>query len=187
MTKVDDTKVGVAGADGKPQHGATPRSPTEERYDIRIARDGTWFHEGAPIRRAALVRLFASVLRRGDAGDYWLVTPAERGRIVVEDAPFLAVEMTAEGEGEEQALAFRTNVDDWVVAGADHPIRVATHPVTGEPAPYIEIRKGLEARIVRSVFYDLVGRAVPNGPHREAEIGVWSRRMFFALGAAAAD
>lgn len=178
MTEGHATKVGGDGEEGKRQL----MTGDERRYDIRIARDGTWFHEGGPIRRIELVKLFASVLRRDDAGDFWLVTPAERGRILVEDAPFQAVEMTARGEGRDQILAFRTNVDDWVEAGPDHPIRVVVHPATGEPSPYIEIRQGLEARIARSVFYDLVDRAVPNGPDREAEIGIWSRRVFFVLG-----
>ncbi|NYZ11840.1 DUF1285 domain-containing protein [Azospirillum sp. RWY-5-1] len=178
MTEGHATKVGGDGEEGKRQL----MTAEERRYDIRIARDGTWFHEGGPIRRIELVKLFASVLRRDDAGDFWLVTPAERGRILVEDAPFQAVEMTARGEGRDQILAFRTNVDDWVEAGPDHPIRVDVHPATGEPSPYIEIRQGLEARIARSVFYDLVDRAVPNSPDREAEIGVWSRRVFFVLG-----
>lgn len=178
MTDGHDTKVGGDREEGKRQ----PMTDEERRYDIRIARDGTWFHEGDPIRRIELVKLFASVLRRDDAGDYWLVTPAERGRILVEDVPFQAVEMTARGEGEDQILSFRTNVDDWVEAGPDHPIRVIEHPATGEPSPYIEIRQGLEARIARSVFYEMVERSVPKGPDREASIGVWSRRVFFALG-----
>ena len=161
---------------------APPVGPTEEAYDIRIARDGTWYHEGAPIRRIELAKLFATVLRRDEAGDYWLITPAERGRILVEDAPFVAVEMTARGEGEEQVLAFRTNLDEWAEAGPDHPIRVVHNPETGEPAPYVEVRKGLEARIQRSVFYELVDRAVPKGEDAEAEVGVWSNKTFFALG-----
>lgn len=156
--------------------------PMEEQYDIRIARDGTWFHNGDPIRRLELAKLFSTVLRRDDAGDFWLITPAERGRIVVEDAPFVAVEMTAKGNGPDQVLSFRTNLDEWVDAGPDHPVRVEHHPETGEPRPYILIRKGLEARISRSVFYDLVERCEPDAHKREAVVGVWSKKIFFALG-----
>src|SRR5215472_12510177 len=114
-------------------------------FDIRIARDGTWSYRGSPIGRLALVKLFASVLRREADGSYWLVTPAERGCIVVDDAPFVAVEVTAEGEGPDQQLIFRTNLDDIVTAGPDHRLRVET-AASGEPAPYILVRGGLEAR-----------------------------------------
>ncbi len=124
-------KVGNEGANDKRPGGESGESlppgppPTagEQSFDIRIARDGTWFHEGGPIRRIELVKLFASVLRRDDAGGFWLVTPVERGRIIVEDTPFVAVEMTASGNGDEQVLSFRTNLDEWVEAGPEHPIR----------------------------------------------------------------
>ena len=110
----------------------------------RAARDGTWFYHGSPIGRIALAKLFATVLRRDDAGDFWLVTPAERGRITVEDVPFVAVEVRAEGAGRTQTLSFRTNLDEWATADADHPIRVAHDSAPGgelsdTPAPYILI------------------------------------------------
>lgn len=163
--------------------GKLPITPKDQSFDIRIARDGTWFHEGDPIRRIELVKLFATVLRRDDAGDFWLVTPVERGRIVVEDAPFVAVEMSTSGEGDQQVLSFRTNLDEWVEAGPDHPIWVVHHPESGEPAPYIAIRNGLEARISRSVYYEMVDRAVVSGEDDgEAEVGVWSNQVFFTLG-----
>src|SRR5215469_13610585 len=123
--------------------------------DMRIARDGTWFYRESPIGRPALVKLFASVLRREPDGRYWLITPAERGRIEVEDVPFLAVALTVRGEGREQELIFRTNMDDIVTAGPGNPLRIET-AATGAPAPYILVRDNLEARLVRSVFYDLV-------------------------------
>lgn len=168
----------------RPAPVGLPPLGAEQEFGIRIARDGTWFHDGDPIRRIELAKLFASVLRRDEAGDYWLVTPVERGRIVVDDVPFVAVEMTASGQGEDQILAFRTNLDEWVEAGADHPIRVAHDMETGEPTPYIDIRKGLEARIARSVYYDMVDRcATTTGPAgEETEVGVWSNRSFFVLG-----
>lgn len=153
---------------------------TLESYDIRILRDGTWLHEGDPIRRPELVKLFARVLRRDDAGDYWLITPAERGRIIVEDAPFIAVEMRVEGEGRGQRLSFRTNVDDWVAAGPDHPI------TTQGETPYVEVRGGLTARLARPVYYQLAELATDNsaqsgGAQEEGVMGVWSEGTFFAL------
>jgi hypothetical protein len=150
-------------------------------FDFRIARDGTWFYRGSPIGRKPLVRLFSTVLRREDDGSYWLVTPVERGRITVDDAPFLAVEMTVTGRGREQRLAFRTNVDDWVTADADHPIRVDHRP-GGEPCPYVRVRGALDALIARPVFYQLVELAESKEKDGRAEMGVWSGGSYFPLG-----
>lgn len=141
-------------------------------YDMWIARDGTWYYKGEPIARKRLCQLFATVLQRDEQGVYWLVTPVERGRISVEDAPFVAVEMVVDelpGSDEGGAdLRFRTNLDHWVTADADHPIMVVHDHDTGEPSPYIRFRDGLDALIARSVFYDLVDRAEqvdgPDGP-----------------------
>lgn len=156
----------------------------DEAYDMRIARDGTWFYHGSPIGRTALVKLFASVLSRDDAGDYWLITPAERGRIAVEDSPFLAVEVKAEGEGEMQCLSFRTNLDEWVTAGQGHPMRLSPdRPCLDDtPVPYILVRDRLEARVTRAVFYELVALAVERPALHGTELGVWSDGMFFSLG-----
>ena len=154
-------------------------SPEDEAYDIRIAADGTWYHQGTPIRRAGLVRLFSSVLRRDDAGDYWLVTPAERGRIQVDDAPFVAVACVVQGEGRDQRLVMRTNTDAEVIVGSGHPIRVAFDPASREPRPYVMVRDRLEALILRPVYYQLADLAVEwNG-----RIGVWSGGAFFPLDA----
>src|ERR1041385_1043525 len=113
------------------------RAPAElADLDMRIVRDGTWFYRGSPINRLPLVKLFASVLRRDADGSFWLVTPAERGRVAVEDAPFVAGSVDREGEGRKQRLIFRTNLDEIVAAGADHPLRVEP-AASGEPAPYI--------------------------------------------------
>ena len=149
--------------------------------EMRISRDGTWFYRGSPIGRPALVKLFASVLRREPDGRYWLVTPAERGRIEVEDVPFLAVALTVQGEGRDQQLIFRTNLDDIVTASPNNPLRVET-AASGEPAPYILVRDDLEARLARPVFYDLVelGKEEPNG--ETSQFGVWSSGRFFRLG-----
>lgn len=149
--------------------------------DIRIARDGTWYHQGSPIGRKELVRLFSTILRK-DAEGFVLVTPVEKMRIVVEDAPFLAVLMDNVGEGRDQTLTFTTNVGDDVTASADNPIRVETDPQTDEPAPYVHVRKGLEARIARSVFYRLADLGVPGEGEHAGWLGVWSGGVFFRLG-----
>jgi uncharacterized protein len=151
-------------------------------FAIHVSRDGTWWYRGSPIRRVALVKLFASVLRRGEEGSYELVTPAERGRITVEDAPFIAVELTVNGEGREQILTFRTNLDDNVSAGEDHPIRVWTDEVTQAPNPYILVRPGLEARMTRAVFYQLVDSGTEERVGQATFFGVWSQGKFFPLG-----
>lgn len=157
-------------------------SAEDEAYEIRIARDGTWFYHGSPIGRIALAKLFSTVLRRDEAGDYWLITPAERGRITVDDAPFVAVEVTASGQGRDQTLTFRTNLDHEVTAGPDHPIRVETDPETGEPSPYVLVRDNLEARIGRATFYHLVERGEERRGPEGTEFGVWSGGSFFPLG-----
>lgn len=162
--------------------------PPDGAFDIRIDRDGTWFHEGAPIARKPLVKLFASVLRRDSDGDYWLQTPAERGRIVVDDVPFVAVELSVMGEAAAQCLSFRTNLDDWVEAGPEHPLRLAEGRETEGPCPYILVREGLEARILRPVYYQLAELAVPapsDSGQPSDRLGVWSKGMFFVLGSAA--
>lgn len=151
-------------------------------FNIRIARDGTWFYHGSPITRKPLVQLFASVLQRDDAGRYLLVTPAERGMIDVDDAPFTAVALSVSGSGQSRRLAFRTNLDDEVTAGADHPIRVVENAATGEPSPYLRVRGRLDALIARPVFYELVELGVSERLDGAEVFGVWSDRHFFPLG-----
>jgi hypothetical protein len=150
--------------------------------DIRIAADGTWYHQGSPFGRLELVKLFASVLTRDRWGDYWLVTPAEMARIRVDDAPFVAVEMTVGGQGRQQTLTFRTNIDEAVVCDDRHPIRVETDPKTGEPSPYVTVRQRMEARITRAVYYDLVSAGTEEKVNDDSVFGVWSAGTFFALG-----
>jgi hypothetical protein len=150
--------------------------------DMRIARDGTWFYLGSPIGRKRLVRLFSTVLRHDADGKYYLVTPVEKIGITVDDAPFVAVEMEVDGEGEAQVLCFRTNVDDWVTVDRDHPLWVETDPETGEPSPYILVRGRLEALIARAVFYDLVALGVERGTGDDYVFGVWSSGSFFPIG-----
>ncbi len=151
-------------------------------FGIRIARDGTWYYRGSPIGRKPLVKLFSTVLRRDESGGYWLVTPVERGRIEVDDAPFVAVAMAATGTGRDQALTFTTNLDQTVTAGPAHPIRVEHHPDTGEPSPYVMVRDGLDALIARPVFYDLVELGEEAIIKGRRELGIWSGGTFFALG-----
>jgi hypothetical protein len=144
--------------------------------DMRIARDGTWYHQGSPIGRAPMVRLFSTILRRDPDGRFVLVTPVEKLDIEVEDAPFTAVEMKIEGEGETMKLAFRLNTGDLVAAGPDNALRF--EQTEDGSRPYLHVRGGLEALIARPVYYELAGIALANGsvPH-----GVWSNGAFFAL------
>lgn len=143
---------------------------------MRIARDGTWFHEGSPIGRAAMVRLFSTILRREPNGGYVLVTPGEKLSIEVEDAPFVAVELKTEGTGSARRLAFRLNTDELVVAGPDHPLLFAARE--NGPHPYLTVRRGLEALIARPVYYELANIAIEESG---SPPGVWSEGAFFAL------
>lgn len=164
----------------KAQPGKATHPDGERDFGIRIARDGTWYHDGTPFTRPALVRLFSTVLRRADNGDYLLETPVERGRIEVEDAPFVAVEMAVEGEGRDRRVRFRTNVDDWVEVSEDHPLRVETDPESGEPSPYVTVRDRLDALIARAVFYDLVELGEEDA--ETGRLGVWAGGRFWVLG-----
>lgn len=152
-----------------------------------IKRDGTWMYQGTSINRKELVCLFASVLRREEDGSWWLQTPAERGRIEVEDAPFIAVELDWTGDGRQQVLSFRTNIDEVVTAGPEHPIRISHDLFTCEPTPYILLRPGaghlaVEARINRATYYELVALAVAEWVGNKRQFGVWSQGKFFSLG-----
>jgi hypothetical protein len=151
---------------------------------MRILADGTWLHEGSPIGRIAMVRLFSTVLRREADGGHVLVTPVEKLSIAVDDAPFVVVEMTSEGDGARRRLAFRTNVGDLVVAGPDHPLTLEDRG-HGEH-PYLRVRGGLDALVARPVYYELADLAIdgPAGP--DGAIGLWSDGTFFPLGRAAA-
>ncbi|MEX0350920.1 MAG: DUF1285 domain-containing protein [Paracoccaceae bacterium] len=144
--------------------------------DMRIARDGTWFYLGTPIGRPELVRLFSSVLKK-EEDKYFLVTPVEKVGITVDDAPFVAVDFTATGSGEDQLLEFATRTEDSAVAGPEHPIRVVHDAETGEPSPYIRIRANLDALIDRKSFY----RLVELGAHSDGWFGVWSSGQFFPI------
>jgi hypothetical protein len=163
---------------------ADRRLPPVERWnpehcgdsEMRIARDGAWFHQGRPIARPEMVRLFATILRREPDGGYVLVTPVEKLAIAVEDAPFVAVEMKREGESRAQRLAFRLNTGEVVVAGRDHRLRF-----TGS-RPYLAIRPGLDALVARPLYYELAEIALAGG---DSPPGIWSDGAFFALEGAA--
>ncbi|MCY1327516.1 hypothetical protein D9M71_52950 [compost metagenome] len=151
--------------------------------EMRVARDGTWYYLGTPIGRKPMVKLFSSIIRR-DGDDYFLVTPVEKVGITVDDAPFVAVTLAVEGEGEQQVLRFTTNVEDEVEAGEANPLRIEFDPQTEEPAPYVLVRANLEALIHRNVFYQLVELAVPRMLDGQEWLGVWSGGQFFKLGPA---
>lgn len=144
--------------------------------EMRIARDGTWFHQGSPIGREAMVRLFSTILRREKDGTYVLVTPVEKLSIDVEDAPFVAVELKSEGEGRDRALAFRLNTGDLVPADAAHALTI--RETADGPHPYLHVRGGLDALVNRSVYYELMNLALDEGGD---PVGLWSNGVFFAL------
>ncbi len=147
---------------------------------LAILRDGTWAYQNSPIGRPALVKLFASILRKEADGRTYLVTPAEKVDVEVEDAPFLAVEMAVEGLGSQQVLTFRTNVDDVVAVGAEHPLRFCRQDPTGGLKPYILVRGRLEALVTRAVYADLIELARP----READdgpLGLWSGGVWWEM------
>jgi uncharacterized protein len=185
MTELD-SKPGldgvIAAAKQAPGRGLPPVhlwNPAHSgEIDIVIAADGRWIHEGATINRTALVRLFSTVLRK-DPDGYWLVTPVEKMKITVEDAPFIAtgLDVATRPDG-SPVLVFTTNVGDVVEAGAENVLRVEIDPATQEPRPYLHVRRGLEALISRPVFYDLVERA----QERDGVLGVESAGAWFPLG-----
>ncbi len=148
---------------------------------MRIDRNGTWYYHGSPIGRKELVCLFASVLRRYPDGSYWLVTPAEAGRVEVEDAPFVGVELFVSGSGRDMVLSVRTNVDEVVTIDAAHPLKMVAED-GGEPIPYVEVRDGIAARLTRPVFYELVALGTEEKAGADPLFGIWSRGTFFPLG-----
>lgn len=159
-----------------PVHAWNPERCSEEG-NFRIRADGVWFHEGRSIGREAMVRLFSSILRKDPDGQTYLVTPGEKVRVLVEDAHFLAVRVDRHGAGTEQTLAFTTQMGDVAAAGPERPLRIVFDPATGEPRPYVAVRGGLEARILRAPFYEMSAWA----ESFEGRFGVWSGGAFFPL------
>jgi hypothetical protein len=168
-----------------PEAGRLPATDPCGHFGLGIARDGTWYYHGSPIGRKAIAKLFARVLRREDDGSYWLVTPAERGRIDVEDAPFVAVALDVRQAEGRQQLVFTTNLDDEVVAGPEHRLWLEPPPAgaaEGEGgAPYLHVRRGLNARLTPAVWYQLAELAVTEETPEGPKLGVWSDGVFFPL------
>ena len=148
--------------------------------DMRIATDGTWYYLKTPIGRLALVKLFASVLKR-EGEKYFLVTPAEKVGITVDDAPFLAVELKVEEGPSGRVLNFRTNVDDWVACGPEHRLRFEPEANTGGLKPYLHVRRDLWAKVTRALFYDLVELGEDRDVAGERMFGLVSGGEFFAM------
>ncbi|WP_173575738.1 DUF1285 domain-containing protein [Acetobacter fallax] len=186
-----------SGLSGEVQAEGVKRSPHQcGKLPFLIRRDGAWLYKGSLIRRKPMVCLFASALRRAADGVFWLRTPVEEGTIDVEDAPFVAIEMDWRGSGRQQVLCFRTNVDAVVVAGPDHPLRarwdVPFDACDNASPPYLTVRAGdgefpVEARVSRSVWYELAALAEPGCCRGEPCLGVWSSGVFFPLARAPCD
>ena len=149
--------------------------------DIRVARNGSWYHEGRPFLRQPLVNMLSSILKR-EGDEYFLVSPVEKMRIQVEDVPFIVVCMTEQNMSGELTLVFRTLTDDIIPLDAEHSLRVQTDELTGEPRPYIQVRSGMEARIHRPVFYELVERGREVIRHGESHLMIESAGLQFDLG-----
>ena len=154
--------------------------------DMIIKADGSWWHEGSRITRRGLVDLFASILRKDEDGETYLVTPVEKIKIKVERGHFVAVRVDVEGEGEAQRVFFTTNLDDVIEAGEETPIRVETDSKTLEPSPFVTVRGRLEASLNRPVFYELVENAVERDTPDGKQLGIWADGQFFPLGPAGA-
>jgi hypothetical protein len=186
----------IEGLEGLLRAGAAGKLPPVDQWDppycgdigMSIRPDGVWLYQGSPIGRMALVKLFASVLRRDPDGRHYLVTPAEKVDVTVEDAPFLAVEMQTDGEpGPGQQLVFRTNVDDIVRCGPANPLMFRQEAVSGGLKPYLLVRGRLEALVTRALYYDLVELAVPDDSDAagtsagEPRLVVWSGGQAFPV------
>ncbi len=184
IVSVEDTLKAIMkeGKDGRklpPVHLWNPDHCGDIGMEIRA--DGSWWHEGTRIGREKLIRLFATILRKDEDGQTYLVTPYEKVIVRVEDAPFLAIRVDRAGEGAAQTLAFTTNLGDVTLAGPECALRVEIDDATGEPAPYVLVRGRLEAKLTRATFYELVDLAVPSADD-ETLLGVWSQNMFFEIG-----
>jgi hypothetical protein len=188
MAKQRRPETGLEGIAGAVRQAGTKGLPPVHLWnppfcgdlDMRIAADGTWYYLGTPIGRPALVRLFASVLKR-EGEKYFLVTPVEKVGIVVDDAPFLAVEMHAEDAAGAPVLNFRTNVDDWVACDAEHVLRFEPEQGTGGLKPYLHVRRDLWAKVTRPLFYDLVARGEERPFNGERMFGIASGGEFFVM------
>lgn len=177
LGRLTEAAKGFAAKGPPPVHLWNP--PYCGDIDMRIGADGTWYYLGTPIGRLPLVKLFASVLKRED-GKYFLVTPVEKCGIRVDDAPFMAVEMTRVDEGGERVLRFRTNVDDWVDCDAAHGLRFEA-AADGGLTPYLHVRRDLWAKVTRALYYDLVEMAEEKKVGNDLMFGVTSGSAFFPM------
>ena len=173
---------------GEAESGQRPVETWDPKFcgdiDIVIKSDGSWWHEGSPMARKGLLKLFASVLRKDADGETYLVTPVEKMRITVERAPFIATRLDVSGEGKRQRLFFTTNLGGVVEVGEAHPLRVETDAATLEPSPFVLVRGRLEAALSRPVFYELVNYAIELQTDEGPQLGVYSQGLFFPLGPA---
>lgn len=176
---VDQIKT-VTGAESRPQlHLWHPELSGD--IDILVKRTGEWLYQGKPIARESIVRLFATILRREEDGHYYLVTPVEKWRIQVEDTPLLAHSLVVTGDGDQRTLSVTTNIGEVLPIDEEHPLAVGTYPDTGEPRPVILLPHGLEARMVRSAYYDLADLVAAGGTDPDAPSGVWSHGNFYQI------
>ena len=176
-----DALMRAAGEGAGPRAVETWNPPYCGDIGLKIRADGVWLYQASPIGRMTLVKLFASILRKDADGKTYLVTPAEKIDVEVEDAPFLAVDMAIVGEGSQQALTFRTNVDDVVTVDAEHALRFVRQDPDGGLKPYILVRGRIEALVTRAVYADLVALAVPRDA-RSPALGIWSGGTWWEMG-----
>lgn len=192
MTEVRDGGNGgarIAGLEALLKEQSAGRLPPVDSWNppycgdigMAIRADGVWLYQGSPIGRMPLVKLFARVLRRDGDGKYYLVTPVEKVDVAVADAPFLAVEMEVRGRGRDMQLVFRTNVDDVVASGPEHPIRFVSETGSGGLKPYLHVRGRLEALVTRALYYDLVELAQPETVEGQEVLAIWSGGQRFPL------
>lgn len=179
--KLKDTLSVVQGKAIRPAPVESWTSDYRGDLDLKINRDGIWFHEGRQIVRESLVRLFASILRKDEDGRHYLVTPVEKYGITVEDAPFLGVELEVHGEFRSQEIVFFTNVGEQISVGQDHFLRFSHSPADGSFRAYVHVRGRLEALVSRSLTYDLVDLAVEGIFEDKPVLGVWSGSVFFPM------
>ena len=150
--------------------------------DLRISRDGQWIFKGEPLAREAIVRLFSTILRREQDGEYYLVTPAEKWRIKVEDAPLLAHSLQVVGEGDRQVISLTTNMGETLEIGQHHSLEVGVYPDSDEPRPIVTVRHGVEARVVTAAYYELAEHVVERNEDGQPVLGVFSHGIFYKIG-----
>lgn len=185
MTPTPDTIANVVAGEQRAK-GLPPLDQWHPKLsgdmELTITRDGQWIYQGEPIAREATVRLFTTILRREEGGHYYLVTPVEKWRIRVEDTPLLAHSLAARGEGEQQVISVTTNAGETLEVGPEHPLEVGSYEQSGEPRPVIQVRHGVEARLVTSAFYDLADLAEERELAGKRVYGVTSHKKFWEIG-----